>query len=81
MYVCMYVCMYVWSKLENQQTQPTRDAKSGNQTVASLMGKKCLSVPSLLPYMYICGMFDDNSIEFIAATGVHSNVVHSLKKQ
>ena len=37
------------SRVENQQTQPTYDAKSGNRTRATLVGGECsTTVPTLL---------------------------------
>ena len=38
------------SRLENQQTQPTYDAESGNRTRATLVGGECsTTAPTLLP--------------------------------
>ena len=38
------------SRVENQQTQPTYDAESGNQTQATLVGGECYTTaPSQLP--------------------------------
>ena len=39
------------SRVENQQTQPTYDADSGNRTRATLVGgERSTTAPTLLPY-------------------------------
>ena len=44
------------SRLENQQTQPTYDAESGNRTRATLVGGECsTTAPSLLPPLLSTG--------------------------
>ena len=43
-----------WSRVENQQTQPTYDAKSGNRTRATLVKGECsTTAPTLLPRVFI----------------------------
>ena len=40
------------SRVENQQTQPTYDAESGNRTRATLVEGECSdTAPTLLPYV------------------------------
>ena len=40
------------SREENQQTQPTYDAESGNRTRATLVGGECSdTAPTLLPHL------------------------------
>ena len=42
------------SRVENQQTQPTYDADSGNRTRATLVGgERSTTAPTLLPYQIL----------------------------
>ena len=38
------------SRVENQQTQPTYDVRSGNRTRATLVASALTTAPTLLPY-------------------------------